>query len=1210
MKLFRYVALLFCAVMSSQLANAQWVQPTPKTSELTTEDSVYIYNAGQKKWYGRGETWTTQLILTNEDVCRWMLVELEDGTYQITSNPEGGVTNSDGNPVSGVNTLIWRQPNGTMGEGVMGCYTDGHLNGDKEGHLEGGNWVITSQGTKGYTIAAPAGTENVSDGMVLGYIEGHASSVQPTWGLYYDVYYAGNEGNCLVQFVKQADYEAYAADYARYSTALSLAALIEEAAAMGIDISKYQVVYDNPNSTQEALDAAIAALRTDIGNSATWDNPQDITEMYITNPNPVRDIEGYSGTRLPNAFDAANNVAECWGAVEYSGTKYWQTMNNLPSGVYTLTMTALTRADYDAKFFVGEDSVQIAQVESNTVNSRGQANTWFNEGNGRNTISFYTIGDTTDVTFGWRISTLGDYWTVWRDFQLLSYGTSLESFQHLSESFAGNWQEEFGDATYCDAAYEAVENAIAANQTAATKEDAVAAFEATKQALNDLRLNIKLLIQLQNLVDELDIKNFDEYNGYLTDVLEEANIMLNDLDATNEEIQAMIDKLYETEREAVDNEAQPGSDITNVKIVNPTFSEGGTVEQDEEGNWYVTSSEGWNLIGGQGGENYLNGSYGVAESWMGNFDASQPITLAKGAYELKVRGFYRTSSDPDYSTPYRYWLEANGEDTGNNTVRAEIYAGANATKFANIFSVRYTEEQMNTINGGNGFAKSIVGNDSCYTPNNQASAREALKSPTYGPSYERSVKFVALGTDHPVTIGLRAQNIMPTGWSIWDNVQLIFTGRDYDDLKEALDATIAYNVDLVNKPMAAATKAALQEAIATAQAATDEDGIYAGEEALEATVSAANASVMKYEQLSTAKANLDEALITYASTAAAQAIATAQALQSEVAAEIAAGSINDEDVAAKIAEINDVIAKLRVPEYAGASMENPVEMTSVIVNPTFADENGGSAEGWTYTGSNSDFVNTHIAQSWNQDADIYQTISHLPKGLYQVLCQGFYQYGTFATDAAAAYYDDSVRVAGGTPDSLKVNGYLFANGDSVAMKPIIFCPRDLANFALVTSAPLDNNWKEYTPYGDEDGTVFYIPNNRVEAANRFQTLTDVNSTDLNHDGDQADPAYLNSVFCYVDETGLLTLGFFNHSHVASDWTAATNFQLFYFGDGDDTKDFAGTTGITDLTNQTVNGKQQVFTVDGRQVSNLQRGVNIVKTTGLNGKTTVKKVIVK
>ena len=1205
--------------MGSQLANAQWVQPTPKTSELTTEDSVFIYNAAQKRWFGRGEAWTTQLILTDGStitngagsVIRSMLVKLEDGNYQITSNPDGGVSNSNGQPVSGTNTLIWRQPNdGVMGN-VMGCFTDGHLNGDKAGHLEGGEWVITATGkNNSYTIAAPAGTENVTEGMVLGYVEGHESKTQPSWGLYYDVTYAGNEANCEYQFVKQADFDAYATEYARYEAAQTLKSLIDEAADLGIDVSKYQVVYENTGSTLEALNEAIASVRTDIGNNATWEHPQDVTNNYITNPNPVVNIDGYDSEVTPNSFDKGNNCAEFWGNDSFNGAEIKQTMHGLPSGVYTLTMTALTRTGFDSKFFVGSDSVQIAQVEKGTVNSRGQANTWFNEGNGQNTISFYTLGESSDVTFGWRVAHQSDYWTVWRGFELKSYGTKLESFQHLSETFAGEWEEEFADATYCDNVYAAVSEAIEKNQTAATKEDAVAAFEATKKALNDLRLNVQLLIQLQNLVDELDIKNYDEYEGALTDVLSDANVMLSDLDATNEEIQAMIDKLHAEEQKAIDENAQPGADITNAKVKNPTFSEGGTKEQNDEGGWYATSSEGWKLIGGQNGQNRLNGTNGVAESWHGNFDASQPITLAKGAYELKVRGFYRTADDPDYNTPYQYWKEANGEDTGNNTVRAEIYAGANASKFVNVFKVRYTEEQKEAFEAHDAFAKSVYENDSCFTPNNQNSVREALKSPNYGPQYETSVKFIARGTDKPVTIGLRAQNILPSAWTIWDNVQLIFTGRELADLQDALNATVAYNEDLVNKSMAAATKTALQQAINSAKGASTEDAIFAAEEALETAVPAANASVVKYDSLATAKANLDEAVTEYEATAAKAVLDAAKALQTEVAAALTSGSINDGDIAAKIAEINTVIAKLRIPDVSDATMANPREMTSVIVNPTFADDNGGSAEGWTYTGSNSDFVNTHIAQTWNQDADIYQTIENLPKGLYQVLCQGFYMYGTYANDTAAVYYDDSVRAAGGTPDSLKINGYLFANGDSVALQHIIFCPRDVDNFALVTSTPVDDQWLEFTERGDEEGTVFYIPSNRAEAANRFQTLTNVNSTDLNHDGNKADPAYLNSVYCYVDESGRLTLGFFNHSHVYRDWTAATNFQLFYFGDGEDTKGVAGTTGINDINNNVVNGAQQFFTVDGRQVSTLQRGVNIVKTTGLNGKTIVKKVIKK
>ena len=574
-QLFRFVILLLCTVMGGQLANAQWLQPIPKVSLLTTEDSVYIYNAAQKRWFGRGEAWDVQLILTDEraitgesgSVIRSLLVKQEDGCYQITSNPDGGGIYSYAQP--GTNTLIWRQPHNRVTGKVMSCFTDGFLNGNHVNHLEGGKWVITACGkNNSYTIAAPAGTEDVTDGMVLGYQAGHASLSQPSWGLYYDVTYAGNEANCEFQFVKQADFDAYVTEYARYDAAQTLKNLIDKAAGMNINVSKFQVVYENTSSTLDALNESITAIRTVIVDNATWEHPQDATINYITNPNPVVNLDGYDSEVTPYTFDKGNNCAEFWGRNDsLAGAEVKQTMQGLSSGVYTLTMTALTRTGFDSKFFVGSDSVQIAQVERDTVTVLSQANTWFNKGNGKNTISFYTLGESSDVTFGWRVAHQSDYWTVWRDFQLTSYGSSLESFQHLAEIFAGKWEEEFADATYCDNVYAAVSEAIKKNQTATTKEDAVAAYEATKKALNDLRLNVQLISQLQSLVHELNIKNHNEYEGYLTDVLSDANTMLNVLDATNEEIQAMTAKLHQEEQKAIIIYPHTGGNVNNMNNV-------------------------------------------------------------------------------------------------------------------------------------------------------------------------------------------------------------------------------------------------------------------------------------------------------------------------------------------------------------------------------------------------------------------------------------------------------------------------------------------------------------------------------------------------------------------------------------------------------------------------------------------------------------------
>lgn len=150
----------------------------------------------------------------------------------------------------------------------------------------------------------------------------------------------------------------------------------------------------------------------------------DVTAKYITNYNPVSNADGWTaenGNRLnqwasnPITFDAGNNCAEMWNN---QGATMKQTLTSLSEGFYELTAIALAREGHITTLSAGESSVPIATVASSTVNSRGEAKTWFDNGNGRTTLSF-SVDNIADVEIGLTTGTAGDAWTVWRAFYLV-----------------------------------------------------------------------------------------------------------------------------------------------------------------------------------------------------------------------------------------------------------------------------------------------------------------------------------------------------------------------------------------------------------------------------------------------------------------------------------------------------------------------------------------------------------------------------------------------------------------------------------------------------------------------------------------------------------------------------------------------------------------------------------------------------------------------
>ena len=182
------------------------------------------------------------------------------------------------------------------------------------------------------------------------------------------------------------------------------ATAIEEKYAAGTYVTYDEFAADLQN-------AKLAALGQEDGT--------DYTSLLV-NASPYANLDGWEteGTK-PNAYDTGNQNAEYWNI---SGSRFYQTLKDMPAGVYTLTAIALTRTGMQSKVGLNGTEQQIAQVESSVVNNRGQANSWFNAGNGINTVSV-TLPHGGDLTV-WLKSddTTGDHWTVWRSFSL-SYST-------------------------------------------------------------------------------------------------------------------------------------------------------------------------------------------------------------------------------------------------------------------------------------------------------------------------------------------------------------------------------------------------------------------------------------------------------------------------------------------------------------------------------------------------------------------------------------------------------------------------------------------------------------------------------------------------------------------------------------------------------------------------------------------------------------------
>ena len=231
-----------------------------------------------------------------------------------------------------------------------------------------------------------------------------------------------------------------------------------------------------------------------------------------------------------------------------------------------------------------------------------------------------------------------------------------------------------------------------------------------------------------------------------------------------------------------------------------------------------------------------------------------------------------------------------------------------------------------------------------------------------------------------------------------------------------------------------------------------------------------------------------------------------------------------------------------------ASENNPVDITSLIINPKFEE----GAKGWD--GEITVDTIQDIAERWNCDFNVSQTIHALPAGCYQVQAQIFYRDGGDATTAYNNWYynageemeyweNPNVLFYANERDTTVVSlasemftdqmtqyisGWkeadeLGADG-SIVMEP-----------TWVYQADADEEAKNNHPWDQvvEDlGEIYYYPNSVQGSAHRFAKNPE---------------AYINKIEVMVEEGGSLTFGIKNIAFIGNHWCVFDNFKLYYLG---------------------------------------------------------------
>lgn len=196
-----------------------------------------------------------------------------------------------------------------------------------------------------------------------------------------------------------------------------------------------------------------------------------------------------------------------------------------------------------------------------------------------------------------------------------------------------------------------------------------------------------------------------------------------------------------------------------------------------------------------------------------------------------------------------------------------------------------------------------------------------------------------------------------------------------------------------------------------------------------------------------------------------------------------------------------------IEKMESGTVSNPIDVTFLIPGHNFG-RNDARIGNWSGSPSRGGYAQSDWgdlnAEKFNTTFDVYQEVTGVPDGVYEISMQGYYRCGGY-NDAAAK------RTAGNE----KLNALLYGNDKTLPL-PSIF----------------EGAGSSKKMEGDVSTTHGYIPNGQDGASYYI------------HDG-----LYATGPLRFTVEGGSLRVGVRKSVAVANDWTLFDNFKLMYLGTG-------------------------------------------------------------
>ena len=1222
----RLLALMaLCTATSSTLPlwAADWADPKLTFVEPDLEgikggqkEVYYVYHVASEKFMSNGADFNTTFIVSNTG----QEVTLSYGPdYELITHAK------DANDYSAAESyrlsLMNAPSNGGFHEVFLDPGVKCYVDHNKQGHIL---WDIVSQGNGLYRIRVNAddptyGTNKTENAAYKNTWMGVNPNTDGTWNeVINPLIVPGTSGYEKAEFdwkfVEPEVYEVYVAKKNVLKPQLEAA---DEAGYT--DYAKYKELYESDKATVEQIEEAAEELKDAVlefrYSSASEATPADLTAK-ITNASFGDGSNGWTSWRANNnnnfgvvtkkegeigtsdGFDF-RTFFERWIATPPTGDYYIeQSLSELPDGKYRLKAYIMTQQTAEN----GGPKGLFLYAKTVAGESKKEADVPSPDGTpyaAPYTVDFSVIGGT--ATVGMRSEGSKDGWSAVGYFTLQYMGKAgaitmrdalnqniTEAETQYKEEISLKKHSKEGDKKY----EEMIALAKAAVANGEVKDDSLQSIAKSLQLrMDSLALDVAAYQTLTTKTNDLSVawdesiyadQDFLDYEEYLVG-LEEA-YSGGTFDPTEvDSIQPRADRIWK----ACILDALETGDTDNVTglLTNPNFT----------GN-----TNGWTYqkLGGPNNDGLKYGN-NVAECYEQAFDVYQEVNgLPAGTYEVSVQGFYRPAGNATWSAAWGV------EGDATNDVLAYVYGNDGMVKLPHV------ADGLQDENIGEDCAQLTAGGadlEGKYVCNGKKSAELIMAD---GTSYLMTVKCY-VGEDGKLRFGVKmptAPESLTAYWTLFDNFQVTYLGADdMSGAKSAMEALIGNAQELLNKEALTTQEAkdGLNKAIEAATAVVDNltpETYKEHSEALNAAMEIGQEAIDAATALETKNDNHADKLGSsgegsYEDYADTEGYAELDDVVLEIDEKISGDGIfaSMEEIADYNVKLDKAYTKMMSGnyDYASASKEDKLDVTGLIINPSFQKrtydattaewKDASSADGWTTTGGTATGgLNYEI---FNDSCEIHQKLYNMPAGYYRLVYNGFYRGGDI-TPAALTRRDSTEEV---------LNAEVYLEGKESKWNNKL--------------ASIFDNVQEYKYTSGDKVLPDSLFTNEYKDLLYHCIVNDVAGAKAAFE----DGKYEGNFSFRVEEGEEPVLGVRKIGKITNDWACFDNFRLYYYGDGDANMpdDF-----VSSVEEAVADGKATVvssawYTINGVRVAEpKQRGIYIRQDKMSDGTTRSLKVMVR